>query len=161
MTTETEEVSALSRIDVAAVAASEKVTVAETVATAKITSAETVAMAKIASAETVALAKVAEAAKVMSAVNNLIVSSLSDLRATTGRIESRMDTLVETTNHRLDDFREDLDKKVDKTALLTSVGFKLANLKVVRWGLGVVFATVAGTVAVQHWWNEILGLLGG
>jgi len=93
-------------------------------------------------------------------VSSFISSALIRLENKTDRISERMETLVETTNHRLDDFRTDLDRKIDKNDLLSSVGFKLANIKAVRWGIGVAFTAVVSTVAVQHWWGEILHLLG-
>jgi hypothetical protein len=63
----------------------------------------------------------------------------------------RMDNLVETTNHRLDDFTTAIDSKLDNSELLTSLGFKLLNNKFIRWGLGVALAAVAGTTTYQYW----------
>jgi hypothetical protein len=72
----------------------------------------------------------------------------------------RMDTLVETTNHRMDDFTDALTLKQDKNSLLTSLGFTLMETRVVRWSIGAAFAAAISTVAVQHWWGEILHLFG-
>lgn len=112
-------------------------------------------------------------------VFSVILGTLSRLDSGQHRLEEkidrqteRMDVLVDTTNHRLDDFRLIMDSqavefrtairnKVDKTDLLTSVGFKLGNMKVVRWGLGILFAAIVGTTAVQMWWVDVLNLFGG
>lgn len=66
-------------------------------------------------------------------------------------VVGRMDNLVDTTNHRLDEFTKKIDGKLDDGELLTSVGFKLLNNKVFRWGIGVVAAAVVGTTLWQHW----------
>lgn len=149
----------------------------------KLETAAKIAEVKVAASAVEAANKVA-VASAQASFDTILVESLRDIRSSVGRVEdktdrmgermdilgSRMDTLVMTTNHRLDDFwgtqsilstelRGAIAKKVDKTDLLSSVGFKLANIKVVRWGLGAAFASAVSTVAVQHWWGEILGLL--
>ena len=63
----------------------------------------------------------------------------------------RMDTLVDTTNHRLDAFTAALDGKLNNGELLTSLGFKLMNNKLVRWGLGIAAAAIAATTTYEHW----------
>ena len=71
----------------------------------------------------------------------------------------RMDNLVDTTNHRLDDFTTVIDGKLDDGELLTSLGFKLLNNKFIRWGLGVTLAAVAGTTTFQYWHGVVANFL--
>lgn len=143
----------------------------------KVETAVEAAKAKVSAAEAEASNKVA-IASAQASFDALIIESLRDIRSGVSRVEEktdrtneRMDTLVNTTNHRLDDFRLSMDahatefrtsigKKVDKTDLLTSVGFKLGNMKFVRWGLGLAFTATVGTAAAQHWWGEITSLFG-
>lgn len=75
-------------------------------------------------------------------------------------VVGRMDTLVDTTNHRLDDFTEALAEKQDKSSLLSSVGFKIAQNKVARWILAVGFAAFAATATYQHWLGLLENLVG-
>ena len=75
-------------------------------------------------------------------------------------LATRMDVLVETTNHRLDEFTKKIDGKLDDGQLLTSVGFKLLNNKVIRWGFGVLAAALAGTTIWSHWANHMPEWLG-
>ena len=71
----------------------------------------------------------------------------------------RMDNLVDTTNHRLDDFTTVIDGKLDAGELLTSLGFKLLNNKFIRWGLGVALAAIAGTTTYQYWHEIVASFL--
>jgi hypothetical protein len=66
-------------------------------------------------------------------------------------VAGRMDSLVDTTNHRLDEFTKSIDGKLDDGELLTSLGFKLLNNKLFRWAFGVVSLAVVGTTVWQHW----------
>ena len=143
----------------------------ETAAADKVALAVDVAKAKTDAASAEATNKVAVAAA-QASFDHLIVESLRDIRESVGRVEEktdrvdgkvdranlrldgvvvRMDTLVETTNHRLDAFTAKIDGKLDDGELLTSVGFKLLNNKVFRWGFGIVVASLAGTTIIEHW----------
>jgi hypothetical protein len=107
--------------------------------------------------------------------NNDILDAVNRVSAQVGRVDEkadrtnnrldavviRMDNLIETTNHRLDLFYDALSFKQDKSSLLTSLGFRLFNYSPVRWGVGVLFTAILGTVAIQDWWGEILNLFGG
>jgi len=56
----------------------------------------------------------------------------------------------------------DLDRKADKTQLLTSLVFRWFNFKWIRWMVGALFLAVFTTAATQHWFlwlaNWIEGL---
>jgi len=108
----------------------------------------------------------------------LLIESLRDIRDSVGRVEDktdhtnrRMDTLIDTTNHRLDDFRLSMDAhqrevrvaiggKADKEDLPQLVAARLLNNKIIKWAIGGIFGAVAGTAAVQHWWGDITSLFG-
>lgn len=75
-------------------------------------------------------------------------------------VVGRMDRLVETTNHRMDDFTIALTLKQDKSSLLSSVGFRLFENKLVRWGAGLIATAVAGTVTYSHWIGFLENLVG-
>lgn len=48
-----------------------------------------------------------------------------------------------------------IEQKVDKTELLTSLGFKLFNNKAVRWTAGVILTATVSTVAVKQWLGPV------
>ena len=102
----------------------------------------------------------------------IIVDTLGRLEDKSDRLAIRIDTLVDTTNHRLDDFRETmalhrasvdaaLAKKADDSDLLESIGFKLGNNKVVRWAIGIAAASILATATFAHWWVSLLQWLEG
>lgn len=83
------------------------------------------------------------------------------------RLETAMEKLVDTTNHRLEKFEEwtasianilptlatkkDLDDKADKDSLLTSWGERILRISPVRWVLGAALVALLTTAATQHW----------
>jgi hypothetical protein len=98
-----------------------------------------------------------------------------------GRLDgvvTRIDTLVDTTNHHLDAFRESmrlqalvidermpgiqeqLNQKADKDELLTSWVEHLFQNRAIRWVGGALVAAVVGTAAYQNWLAQIIHFFG-
>lgn len=83
-----------------------------------------------------------------------ILDSLSRLEENTSNISRRMDNLVETTNHRLDGFTDELKSKADTKDLAEILVKRLATSKVVTASvaiLGVMFTPV-----VISNWTDVL-----
>lgn len=120
---------------------------------------------------------------------NATESLRGDFNARMSRLDARIDTLVATTNHRLDEargqrerdlahlaqqrehdraerddlvegLRTELEKKTDDTELLGSLLFKLLKHPAARWAMGASATAVAGTAAAAHWSGAIARLFG-
>jgi len=69
--------------------------------------------------------------------------------------DKRMWELTETTNHRLDDFHAALEKKADKSALLTSMGFRLLSISWIRWAVGGLLTAAVTTMFANEWFSQV------
>ncbi len=82
----------------------------------------------------------------------LVSDSLSRLESSTGRVESRMDNLVETTNHRLDVFNAEIAKKAD----IDNLGFVMVHRLMrsrVLWIATALYVMLFAPIIVDHWYN--------
>lgn len=74
-----------------------------------------------------------------------------------GRVEERMDAnstridqLIETTNHGLTDFRTDLATKLESKDLLAAFSLHLARTRLF-WAGVALFGLISAPVVVDHW----------
>jgi len=113
----------------------------------------------------------------ISGINRLVLDGLARIEIKSDRLGERMDNLVDTTNHRLDDFRISMDiherrvnesldtvvtsikTKADKDELLTSMGERMMTNSLIRWGVGILFAALVGTATIEQWWSGIFRAL--
>lgn len=80
----------------------------------------------------------------------LISDALGRLEEKTDRIAVRMDTLVETTNHRLDNYSNALAAKADVAGLGVALARHITGSKLFQAG-GFLFVVISIPVVLDHW----------
>ncbi len=78
-------------------------------------------------------------------------------------LHQKVDNLDLRVNHEQEKFTALLATKIDRDSLpielFKSIGFKLANHKFVRWGLGVVSAWLLGSVILMQYRSVVENFL--
>ena len=81
-----------------------------------------------------------------------VKASLLDLRE---HVNDRNEAIEE----HIGQLRSLIDGKLDDDELLTSIGFKLLNNRIIRWAVGALAVSAVSSVVVQHWQGPLADIL--